>query len=105
MALGAVVARIVSQYSDKGSKAAQRDIAKLGKNFDAFSKKATKAFAVAGAASAAFAVKIGVDAVQAAIEDQKSQVLLANSLRNTVGATDDAIASVEEYITKQQALF
>ena len=105
MALGAVVARIVSQYSDKGSKAAQRDIAKLGKNFDAFAKKATKAFAVAGAASAAFAVKVGVDAVKAAIEDQKSQALLANSLRNTVGATDSAIASVEDYITKQQKLF
>ena len=105
MAIGAVVARIVSQYSDKGSKAAQRDIAKLGKNFDAFSKKATKAFGLASGAAVAFATKIGVDAVQAAIEDQKSQVLLANSLRNTVGATDDAIASVEEYITKQQALF
>ena len=105
MAVGAVVARIVSQYSDKGSKAAQRDIAKLGKNFDAFAKKAGKAFAIAGAASAAFAVKVGVDAVKAAIEDQKSQALLANSLRNTVGATDDAIASVEDYITKQQALF
>jgi hypothetical protein len=105
MALGAVVARIVSQYSDKGSKAAQRDIAKLGKNFDAFAKKAGKAFAVAGAASAAFAVKIGIDAVKAATEDQKSQVLLANSLRNTVGATDSAISSVEDYITKQQKLF
>jgi hypothetical protein len=105
MAIGAVVARIVSQYSDKGSKAAQRDIAKLGKNFDAFAKKAGKAFAVASAASAAFAVKVGVDAVKAATEDQKSQVLLANSLRNTVGATDAAISSVEDYITKQQKLF
>ena len=105
MAVGAVVARIVSQYSDKGSKAAQKDIAKLGKNFDAFSKKATKAFGLASGAAVAFAAKIGKDAVQAAIEDQKSQVLLANSLRNTVGATDDAIASVEDYITKQQALF
>jgi hypothetical protein len=105
MAVGAVVARIVSQYSDKGSKAAQRDIGKLGKNFDAFAKKAGKAFAVAGAASAAFAVKIGIDAVKAATEDQKSQVLLANSLKNTVGATDSAIASVEDYITKQQKLF
>ena len=105
MAVGAVVARIVSQYSDKGSKAAQKDIAKLGKNFDAFAKKAGKAFAIAGAASAAFAVKVGVDAVKAAIEDQKSQVLLANSLRNTVGATDSAISSVEDYITKQQKLF
>jgi hypothetical protein len=105
MAVGAVVARIVSQYSDKGSKAAQKDIAKLGKNFDAFAKKAGKAFAIAGAASAAFAVKVGVDAVKAAIEDQKSQVLLANSLKNTVGATDSAISSVEDYITKQQKLF
>jgi hypothetical protein len=105
MAIGAVVARIVSQYSDKGSKAAQKDIAKLGKNFDAFAKKAGKAFALAGAASAAFAVKVGVDAVKAAIEDQKSQVLLANSLKNTVGATNSAIASVEDYITKQQKLF
>ncbi|CAB4154085.1 hypothetical protein UFOVP637_19 [uncultured Caudovirales phage] len=105
MALGAVVARIVSQYSDKGSKAAQRDIAKLGKNFDAFSKKATKAFGLASGAAVAFATKIGVDAVKAAIEDQKSQALLANSLRNTVGATDSAIASVEDYITKQQKLF
>ena len=105
MALGAVVARIISQYSDKGSKAAQRDIAKLGKDFDKFAKKATKAFAYASGAAVAFAGKIGKDAVEAAIQDQKSQVLLANSLRNTVGATDSAIASVEDYITKQQALF
>jgi hypothetical protein len=105
MAVGAVVARIVSQYSAKGSKAAQKDIAKLGKDFDAFSKKATKAFALAGGAALAFAGKIGKDAVQAAVEDQKSQVLLANSLKNTVGATNSAIASVEEYITKQQKLF
>ncbi len=105
MAVGAVVARIVSQYSDKGSKAAQKDIAKLGKNFDGFARKAGKAFAIAGAASAAFAVKMGIDAVKAASEDQKSQALLANSLKNTVGATDSAIASVEDYITKQQKLF
>jgi hypothetical protein len=104
MATGAVIARIVSQYTDKGAKAARKDIAKLGANFDKFAKKAAKSFAVAGAASAAFAVKIGKDAVEAAIGDQKSQALLANSLRNTVGATDAAIASVEEYITKQQAL-
>ena len=102
MAIGAVVARIVSEYSAKGSKAAQKDIAKLGKDFDGFAKKATKAFGLAAAASAAFAVKIGIDSVKAAIEDQKSQALLANSLRNTVGATDEAIASVENYIDRMQ---
>lgn len=104
MAVGSIVARILTQYSDKGSKAAQKDILKLGKNFDAFSKKAIKSFGIAAAASAAFAAKIGVDAVKAALEDQKSQVVLANSLRNTVGASDAAIASIEDYITKQQLL-
>jgi hypothetical protein len=102
MAVGAIVARIVSEYSAKGSKAAQKDIAGLGKKFDGFAKKATKAFGIAAAASAAFAVKLGVDSVKAAIEDQKSQALLANSLRNTVGATDEAIASVEAYIDRMQ---
>lgn len=104
MAVGAVVARILTQYSDKGSKAAAKDINKLGKNFDAFAKKSAKAFGLAAAASAAFAIKVGVDAVKAAMEDQKSQTILANSLRNTVGASNEAIASVEEYISKQQLL-
>lgn len=102
MAVGAVVARILTQYSDKGSKAAQKDIAKLGKQFDAFAAKTARAFGIAAAAVGAFALKVGKDAVQAAIADQKSQVLLANSLRNTTGATDAAIASVEEYISKLQ---
>jgi hypothetical protein len=104
MSTGAIIARILTQYSDKGSKQAQKDIGKLGKNFDKFAKKATQAFGVAAAASAAFAVKMGVDSVKAALEDQKSQVILANSLRNTVGASDAAIASIEDYISKQQLL-
>ena len=102
MAVGAVVARILTQYSDKGSKAAQKDINKLGKTFDDFGRKVVRSFAVAAAAAGAFAIKIGKDAVQAAIADQKSQVLLANSLRNTTGATNAAIASVESYISKLQ---
>ena len=105
MAVGAVVARILTQYSDKGSKAATKDINKLGKSFDGFAKKSAKAFGLAALAAGAFAVKIGKDAVQAAIADQKSQVLLANSLRNTVGASDDAIAGVERHITALQKQF
>jgi hypothetical protein len=102
MAVGAIVARILTQYSDKGSKAANKDINKLGKQFDAFAKKSAKAFGIAAGAAAAFALKIGKDAVQAAIADQKSQVLLANSLRNTTGATNAAIASVESYVSNLQ---
>jgi hypothetical protein len=102
MAVGAVVARILTQYSDKGSKAAQKDIAKLGKSFDDFGRNAVRAFGVATAAVSAFAVKLGKDAVAAAMADQKSQALLANSLRNTTGATNAAITSVEGYISKLQ---
>ena len=104
MAVGAVVARILTQYSDKGSKAAQKDIAKLGKRFDDFSKKAVKSFGLAAAASAAFAVKIGVDAVKGAMEDQKQQIALATALRNTTGATDEAIAATVQYLDKLELL-
>jgi hypothetical protein len=105
MAIGAVTARIITQYSDKGSKAAARDINKLGKNFDKFAGKVGKAFGLAAAASAAFAIKIGIDSVKAAIADEKSQALLANSLRNTTGATDAVIASTEAWIDKIQRTF
>ena len=101
---GAVVARIITQYSDKGSKAAQKDIARLEKKINAFGKKAVESFGVATAASAAFAVKIGLDAVKAASEDLKSQEALAGVLRSTTGATNESIAAVEKYIIKQQML-
>jgi hypothetical protein len=105
MAIGAVTARIITQYSDKGSKAASRDINKLGKNFDKFAGKVGKAFAIGAAAAGAFAVKIGIDSVKAAIADEKSQALLANSLKNTTGATDAAIAATEQYIDQVQRAF
>jgi hypothetical protein len=100
MSTGAVVARILTQYSDKGSKQAQKDIAKLGKQIDAFGKKAAKSFKLAIVATAALSVKIGKDAVAAAIEDSKSQLVLANAMRNTTGATQQAIDSAEAYIEK-----
>ena len=100
MATGAVIARIISQYSDKGTKAAEKDLLKMGKQYDQMASKVSRAFTVAAAASALFAVKIGTDAVKAAIADQKSQALLANSLRNTVGANTELLESVEAYILK-----
>lgn len=101
---GAVVARILTQYSDKGSKQAQKDIQKLGRNIDAFGKKATRAFAAVGVASALMAIKIGKDAVKAATEEARAQAILANNLRNVTGATDATIKSVEDYIDKQEML-
>jgi hypothetical protein len=105
MAVGAVVARILTQYSDKGTKAAVKDISKMEKKFGDFANRTAKKFGIAAIAAGAFAAKIGYDAVKAAMEDQKSQVLLANSLKNTVGATDSLIASTEKYIGAMQAEF
>lgn len=104
MATGAIVARILTQYSNKGSKAAQKDIALLSKSFDAFGRKSAKAFGLAAAASAAFAIKLGKDAVQGAMEDQKQQIALATALRNTTGATDEAIAATVAYLDKLELL-
>jgi hypothetical protein len=42
------------------------------------------------------------NATKAASDDRKSQGLLANSLRKSIGATDVAIASAEKYIKKTQ---
>ncbi len=105
MAVGAVIARILTQYSDKGTKAAVKDISKMEKKFTKFANATAKKFGLAALAAGAFAAKIGYDAVKAAAQDQKSQTLLANSLRNTVGATDAAIAATEEYISAMQAEF
>ena len=65
-----------------------------------FSKKAGLAFAAAGAAAAAYAIKIGVDGVKAAIEDEAAQVKLANALKSATGATQAQIAATEDQILK-----
>ena len=70
-----------------------------------YSKAMAKSFAVAGAAAGAYAIKLGIDAVKAAVEDEASQKQLAIALKNTTNATDAQIKSTEDYITKQQLAF
>jgi hypothetical protein len=97
-AKGSVVARILSEYDAKGTRAARKDLEVLQKNFHDFGKKAVEAFALAGAAGIAFAAS----SVKLAMEDQKSQAILANVLKNTTGANDAAIKSAEKYINATQ---
>lgn len=74
---------------------------KIGK----YSKAMAKSFAIAGAAAGAYAIKLGIDSVKAAVEDEQSQKQLAIALKNTTNATDAQIKSTEDYITKQQLAF
>jgi hypothetical protein len=85
----------------KGIKGGQDEIQGFAGRVEDFGKKAAAAFAVAAAAAAAYAVKLAVDGVKAAIEDEAAQVRLATALKNATGATDSMIKSVEQQILKQ----
>jgi len=85
----------------KSLASANNDVDDSSTRMGEFSKKAGAAFLVAGAAAAAYATKLAVDGVKAAIEDEAAQVRLATALKNATGATDAMIKSVESQILKQ----
>ena len=82
---------------DKADKETKTFSNKLG---DAL-KVGAAAFLALGAAAGAAALKIGVDSVKAAIEDEKAQRNLAKTLENVIGATKQQTEEVEKYITAQ----
>jgi len=73
----------------------------VGDHFKKFGKVAATSLLAVGAAAGALAVQ----SVKNAIEDEKSQRRLQIALQNTVGATKEQTASVEDYITKTQARY
>jgi hypothetical protein len=95
---GKIKAIIAAQFEDSGLKKAQKGFSSLGKTLK----------------TALGAVGLGVGVSQlvgqlnaagkAAAQDAKSQGLLANALRNTVGATDAQILAVEESISKMETM-
>jgi len=88
----------------RGVKGATDEVDGFGTRVGDFAKKAGAAFAIAGAAAAAYAGKLLVDGVKAAIEDEAAQVKLATSLQNVTGATKDQVAQVEAQILKTSLL-
>jgi len=88
----------------RGVKGATDEVEGFGSRVGDFAKKAGAAFAIAGAAAAAYAGKLLVDGVKAAIEDEAAQVKLATSLQNVTGATKDQVAQVEAQILKTSLL-
>jgi len=63
-----------------------------------------KTVALAGAAAFTAVGTAAFAAAKAAADDQQSQKNLADQIRRTTGATDEQIASVENFISKQQLL-
>jgi hypothetical protein len=86
----------------KGLDKAGKDAQGFGGKVKKYGKVAAGAFAAVGAAAGAMAIKIGVDSVKAAIEDEKSSRILELQLQKTLGANKELTASVEDYIGKTQ---
>jgi hypothetical protein len=84
---------------------ADNDVTGFGDKVTKFGKVAGAAFLAAGAAAVAYAGKLAIDGVKAAIEDEAAQAKLATTLKNVTGATDDQIKATEDYILKQSLLF
>lgn len=87
---------IITDFQSKGVKQAEDAFGNL-KN------RAGKAFKAIGlaATAAAGAVAAGLGAsVKAAVEDEQAQVKLAKAIKNSAGASDQQIKSVEQIISK-----
>jgi hypothetical protein len=104
MAVGAIVARILTEYSDKGTKTALKDIGKMERQFSSFANKAAKTFGVAALAAGAFAVKIGTDSVKAAITAQAEQSRLNQILMTTGAATAEQVKALNDQAEALEAV-
>jgi hypothetical protein len=80
----------------KSLRDAGQELSAFGKAQAKWSQATSLAYGIAGSAAAQFAIS----SVKAAMEDQKSQALLADQLRKTTGATSSQIAGMEDYIEK-----
>jgi hypothetical protein len=90
-----------AQFSS-GLNKAQDDTQNFTNKVDTVVANAAKAFLGLATAVGTAAFAIGVSAVKAAIEDEKAQASLAQTLRNTTKATDEQIAATEDYIDATQ---
>jgi hypothetical protein len=93
---GSILIPLKAVFDDKGIRDAQKQFGKLGNSL----KGVLGAVGIGvGLAALTNGLK---ESAKAAVEDTKSQALLANQLMNTVGATDDQIAAVESSIKAMQ---
>jgi hypothetical protein len=103
----ALTLKLLADINDftKNINKADNEVVGFGDKVTKFGKIAGAAFLAAGAAAAAYAGKLAIDGVKAAIEDEAAQAKLATTLKNVTGATDDQIKATEDYILNQSLLF
>ena len=103
MATNLVVNFIGKNQLSKTTAVMSKDLRKFKGQVDMVGKSMNSTFGALGLTVGLAAITNGLkNATKAASEDRKSQGLLANALKNTVGATDQAIAGAEAWIKSTQ---
>lgn len=103
MAKRGITIQVSGDYTDRDIKRAIRDLATLertGPRVGSALKKVGIGFGLAAAAAGVFAAKIGIDAVRAAMDDEKSVAALSRTLQNLGMAYADP--AVEKFIDDMQ---
>jgi hypothetical protein len=103
MATNLVVNFIGKNNLSKTTAVMSRDLKNFGRVADNVGKTLNRSLGALGVGIGLTALTNGLkNATKAASDDRKSQGLLAQALKNTVGATSQAIAGAESYIKKTQ---
>jgi len=101
MAKGAVVARIVSEYSDKGTRAATKDFKKLSGDTENVASKIAGTFKkVAAAAAVIELAHIGYDAIKAAEVVNGAFAKMTTAFANTGSSLNQFSPQVQETVDK-----
>jgi len=91
---GSIILAVKSVFDDSGLKKAQKDFGSVSRKLKGI--LGAVGLGVGLSAATSFLKEAG----KAAVSDAKSQAILAQALKNTVGASDEVIASVEKSIAK-----
>ena len=91
----------VSDFN-RGINGADADTNKFEKNLKSNGKKMAKSIGLVTVAIGAMATALGIDAVKAAAEDEASQARFRESIKDSIGVTDDFVDSLMDTIEKMQ---
>jgi hypothetical protein len=97
--------QILGEYKNltRATKGATKQLNSLKKSTQSISRGINAALATIGVGISFRAITNSISSLtKAAVEDVQAQTLLAQQLRNTVGASDAVVASVEEQISQVQ---
>lgn len=96
---------ITGEYKDKATKAAIKDLKGLTSQTATFARMTKKYYAIAATAATYYSQRVLKESVRNALDDEKSQRVLALTLANVANATDAAVIATEQQIAALSAAY